>query len=144
MDLPLTAKRRMKGKAFFDTNVLIYAAIRNDPRSLCAEELLAIGGVISVQVLNEFVSVARRKHQMSWHDLKVALEWIRLLCPDTFPITIETHEKAVGIAEECGYKIYDSLIIASALEANCPILYSEDMRDGQVIDGRMRIRNPFR
>jgi predicted nucleic acid-binding protein len=134
----------MNDRAFFDTNVLIYGAIKNDPRSERAEELLAVGGVISVQVLNEFVYAARRKFKTPWDDVRVALQWIRLLCPDTFPVTIETHDKAVRIAERYGYRIYDSLIVASALEAKCEVLYSEDLQDGQVVDGRLTIRNPFR
>lgn len=133
----------MNGKAFFDTNVLIYAAVKDDPRSERAEQLLVVEGVISVQVLNEFVSVARRKYQMPWRDVRTALQWIRLLCPKVLAVTSETHERAVGIAEKYGYGIYDSLIVASALEAACLILYSEDMRDGQLIEGRMRIRDPF-
>jgi predicted nucleic acid-binding protein len=134
----------MSDRAFFDTNVLIYAAIRNDPRSERAEALLAVEGVISVQVLNEFVSVARRKYLMPWDALKVALQWIRILCPEVAPVKIGTHEAAVKIAERYGYKIYDSLIVASALEAKCELLYSEGLQDGQVIDGRVKIRNPFR
>jgi predicted nucleic acid-binding protein len=133
----------MNGRAFFDTNVLVYGAIKNDPHSERAEELLAVGGVISVQVLNEFVSVARRKFKTPWDDVRTTLRWIRLLCPEVVTVTIETHEKAVGIAERYGYRIYDSLIVASALEAKCSVLYSEDLQNGQVIDGRMRIRNPF-
>ena len=133
----------MSGKAFFDTNVLIYAALKNDPRSGRSEDLLAVGGVISVQVLNEFVSVARRKFKTPWDDLRAALQWIRLLCPDTFPVTIETHEEAVKIAERYGYRIYDALIVASALDAKCGVLYSEDLQDGQDIDRRLTIRNPF-
>lgn len=133
----------MKGKAFFDTNVLIYAAIKDDPRSERAEQLLVVEGVISVQVLNEFVSVARGKFQMPWKAVKAALLWIRFLCPNVVPIEIETHEAAVRIAERYGYRIYDALIVASALEAKCEVLYSEDMQDGQVLERRMRIRNPF-
>jgi predicted nucleic acid-binding protein len=133
----------MNGKAFFDTNVLVYAIIEENPRKVRARELLATGGVISIQVLNEFVSVARRKAQVSWKDVRSALQWIRLLCPDAFPVTIETHEEAVKIAERYGYRIYDALIVASALETKCAVLYSEDLQDGQVIAGRVRIRNPF-
>jgi predicted nucleic acid-binding protein len=105
--------------------------------------LLADGGVISVQVLNEFVSVARRKFNTSWSDLRLALQWIRLLCRDTLPITRETQEAAVEIAERYGYRIYDAMIVASALEANCGVLYSEDLQDGQVIERKLTIRNPF-
>lgn len=133
----------MSGKAFLDTNVLIYAAIKNDARSARAEELLAIERVISVQVLNEFVAVARRTYQMPWDVLGVALQWIRILCPDPVPLTVDTHDEAVQIAEQYGYKIYDSLILAAALEAGCSTLYSEDMQHGQVIRGKLTIRNPF-
>jgi predicted nucleic acid-binding protein len=134
----------MNGKTFFDTNVLVYAIAENDPRKLRARELLAIGGTISVQVLDEFVAVVRRKVKIPWDDVRAILQWIRLLCPEVAMLTIETHEKAVKIAEQHGYRIYDSLIIASALEAKCGMLYSEDLRDGQVVDGRVTIQNPFR
>jgi predicted nucleic acid-binding protein len=58
------------------------------------------------------------------------------------PLTVETHERAVHIAERYGYSIFDSLIIAAALHAGASTLYTEDMRDGQAIDG-LTIRNPF-
>ena len=133
----------MPDKAFFDTNVVIYAVAQNDPRRTRAEQLLANGGIVSVQVLNEFVSVARRKLRMSWKDLAKALDAIRVLCPGIVPITIETHERALRIARRYRYEIYDALIAASALEAHCVILYSEDLRDGQTIDNQLTIRNPF-
>ena len=134
----------MSAKSFFDTNVVVYAIVENDARKVRARELLAGGGTISVQVLNEFVSVVRRKVKMPWHEVKAALHWILLLCPQVAPVTVETHERALGIAERYGYRIYDALMVASALDAKCGVLYSEDMRDGQLIDGQVRIRNPFR
>lgn len=134
----------MSDKAFFDTNVLVYAIVENDPRKIRARELLAVGGTISVQVLNEFVSVVRRKGKMPWDDVRATLQWILLLCPEVVTVTIKTHEMAVGIAERYGYRIYDSLIVASAIEAKCELLYSEDLQDGQVIAQRLTIRNPFR
>ncbi|HWO38279.1 MAG TPA: PIN domain-containing protein [Candidatus Acidoferrum sp.] len=133
----------MPVKAFFDTNVLIYAVAEGDPRGARAEELLASGGVLSVQVLNEFVSVARRKILMSWSDVTQALDAFRILCPSPLPITVETHEAALRIAARHGYNIFDALVIATALEAGCAALYSEDLHDGQTIDGQLTIRNPF-
>ncbi len=133
----------MPAKAFFDTNVLIYAVAEDDPRSAQAEELLASGGVLSVQILNEFVSVARRKILMSWSDVTEALDAFRILCPSPLPITVEIHESALRIAARHDYNIYDALVIAAALEAGCATLYSEDLHDGQTIDGRLTIRNPF-
>jgi predicted nucleic acid-binding protein len=133
----------MPAKAFFDTNVLIYTVAENDPRSAQAEELLASGGVLSVQILNEFVSVARRKISMSWSDVTEALDAFRVLCPSPLPVTIEMHEAALKIAEKHGYNIYDALVVAAALDAGCTTLYSEDLHDGQTIDGQLTIRNPF-
>ena len=134
----------MPVKVFLDTNVLIYAVAQDDSRSTRAEQLLATGGVISVQVLNEFVSVVRRKIGMPWEEVIEALDAIRILCPSPIPITLGTHEAALKIAQEYGFGIYDSLIAAAALEADCPTLYSEDLQDGQVIDKQLTIRNPFR
>jgi predicted nucleic acid-binding protein len=133
----------MSDKAFFDTNVFVYAIIQDDPRSDHAEELIAQGGTVSVQVLSEFAAVVRRKTKMPWVEIRRALDGIRVLCPVPLPITLDTHQQALAIAERYGYRIYDALIVASALEARCTILYSEDMRDGQVIGRKLTIRNPF-
>ncbi len=135
---------QMPASVFFDTNILIYALAQNDLRGSRAEALLATGGTVGVQVLNEFVSVARRKLRMSWKDVNEALDAIRVLCPSAIPITISTHEKALRVAEDHGYEIYDALVVAAALEAGCEVLYSEDLQHGQVIDGKLTIRNPFR
>jgi predicted nucleic acid-binding protein len=133
----------MPARVFFDTNVLIYAVAQADPRTTQAEQILALGGALSVQVLNEFVSVARRKILMSWSDVTEALDAFRVLCPSPLPITIEIHESALKIAQKHGYNIYDALIVAAALEAGCATLYSEDLQDGQTIEGQLTIRNPF-
>src|SRR2546421_248653 len=99
----------MPGKAFFDTNVLIYAVAHNEPRSTQAEQLLASGGVLSVQILNEFASVARRKILMSWSEVTEALDAFRVLCPSPLPITIEMHEAALKIAEKHGFNSSPSI-----------------------------------
>jgi predicted nucleic acid-binding protein len=134
----------MRDKPFFDTNIFVYAIIQDDPRSAHAQELISQGGTISVQVLSEFAAVARRRSKMPWPEIRQALDGIQVLCPEPLPLTIDTHGAALAFAERYGYKIYDALILASALEARCTILYSEDMHDGQVIEGRLTIRNPFR
>jgi predicted nucleic acid-binding protein len=134
----------MSAKAFFDSNVLIYAMVSGDSRRERAQQLVAQSGVISVQVLNEFVAVARRKMRMPWGNVIEALDAVRILFPSPASITLDTHEAALKIAQQYGFGIYDAQIAASALEANCSTLYSEDLQDGQVIDGRLTIRNPFR
>lgn len=133
----------MTERVFFDTNVLVYAVGQHDARTPAAEALLVRGGLISVQVLNELAAVAHRKLRMSWPEVTDALGAIRVLCPSPLPITETTHDAALRLATQHGFHIYDALIVASALEADCDTLYTEDLQSGQVIDGRLTLRNPF-
>ena len=133
----------MSDKVFFDTNVLVYSIGQHDARTPTADALLEQGGLISVQVLNELAAVAHRKLRMSWTEVTDALDAIRVLCPSPMPITAEMHDAALRLARQYGFHIYDALIVAAALEANCTTLYSEDLQSGQVIDGRLTIHNPF-
>jgi len=133
----------MSGKAFFDTTVLVYVVGQRDDRTPKAEALVANGGVVSVQVLNELASVSRRKLGMSWQDIGEALAAVRVLRPLPTPLTTDTHDLALRVAEKYGFQFYDALIAAAALEAECTALYSEDFQDGQVIERRLTVRNPF-
>lgn len=128
---------------FFDTNVLLYLLSGDCTRADRAEAALATGGVLSVQVLNEFASVAMRKIRMPLDEIREVLATVRALCK-IVPITEATHDKGLEIADRYGLSIYDAMIVASALIADCEILLSEDMQDGQVFDGALKIRNPFR
>ena len=128
-------------KKFFDTNVLLYLLSADSAKAQRAEELVAEKGWVSVQVLNEFTSVASRKLRMPFSEIRECLEPIRLICT-VEPVTVETHTRGLDIAERCSLSIYDSMIVAAALLAGCDTLYSEDLQDGQRIDGLL-IRNPF-
>jgi predicted nucleic acid-binding protein len=86
--------------------------------------------------------VARRKLDKSWEEIRRALNILRVFCPEPAPLTVETHERAVDIAERYGHSIFDSLIVAAALQAGARTPFSEDMQDSQAIDG-LAIRNPF-
>ncbi len=132
----------MNDKPFLDTNVILYAFRRDDPRSQTAEALLAAGGIISVQILNEFVAMARGKLGRTWEEVRGALKVIRVFCPDPMPLTVAIHDHAVQLADRYGYSIFDSLVIAAAIQAGANTFYSEDMQDGQTIEG-LTIRNPF-
>lgn len=134
----------MSCPVFFDSNVLVCTLVQDDPRQAVAKRLVDAGGVISVQSLIEFATVARRKLRLSWPETIEALNALRALCPPPLPITLPIHETALRIAGRLGCRLYDSLIIASALEAGCATLYSEDMQDGQVVEGALTIRDPFR
>jgi predicted nucleic acid-binding protein len=126
-----------------DTSVLVYA-FTTDRRAALAQALLERGCLVSVQGLNEFANVARRRLGMSWRELRAALAAIRSLCRAVLPLDLGTHDEALRIAERHGHSIFDALMIAAALRAGCGTLWSEDMQDGMVIDGRLRIVDPFR
>src|SRR5579863_6748365 len=128
---------------FFDTNVLVYVAAGSSAKAKRAERIIAAGGVISVQVLNELANVARRKMRLPWTETRAFLSLIRGLLP-VHPITVEIHETGLAVAERYGLSIYDAMIVASALHADCDRLWSEDMQHGMKIEGRLRIANPFR
>jgi predicted nucleic acid-binding protein len=129
--------------SFFDSNVLAYLASGDSAKADRAEAVLRDGGAISVQVLNEIANVARRKMGMSWQETRSLLSSLRGLLT-VHPVTIETHELGLALAERYQLAIYDALIAASALLAGCDRLWSEDMQDGMAIDRRLRIVNPFR
>lgn len=128
--------------SFFDANVLVYLASGDAAKADRAEAIIAGGGSISVQVLNEFANVARRKMQMSWDETHALLNTLRGLLT-VHPVTVETHETGLRIAERYGLSIYDSMIAASALDAGCDTLWSEDMQHGMKLDEGLRIANPF-
>jgi predicted nucleic acid-binding protein len=128
-------------KAFFDTNILVYA-VTSDPKRKQAIDCLARRGIVSVQVFNEFVHVARRKLRHDWRQIETALGLFRDSLDDVVPITISTHTAAVLLAREHGLSFYDALIVASAVESGCDTLYSEDMQHGRVF-GALVIVDPF-
>jgi predicted nucleic acid-binding protein len=128
--------------AFFDTNVLLYLLSEEVAKADRVEELLKAGGIISVQVLNEFAAVAVRKLAMRVAEIKEILAIIRAVC-SVHPLDVETHELGLKLAERYRYSIYDSMIIASALRAGCLTVFSEDFQHGQKID-RLMIVDPFR
>jgi predicted nucleic acid-binding protein len=127
--------------AFLDTNVLLYLLSSDAAKADRAEALAAAGGVISVQVLNEFVSVASRKLRMRMSEIREVLSAIRAVCI-VEPLSIQTHDLGFDLAQRFGLTIYDALIIAAALLAKCRIVYSEDLQDGQIIES-LTVRNPF-
>jgi predicted nucleic acid-binding protein len=129
--------------SFFDTNVLIYVTSGDPAKADRAEKLILEGGVISVQVLNEIANVLRRKMGMTWPETNAFLATIRGLLP-VQPLAVETHETGLALAERYGLPIYDAMIAAAALQADCDTLWSEDMQDGMLLDGRLRVVNPFR
>ena len=139
----------MSAKFFIDTNIIVYSFDLSVPhKQLIAQELVAIAltsseGVISSQVFQEFVNFALKTktnpmtlEQVQRYSNKV----LRALCRVQSSFTL--YQSAFSIKEKTKFSWYDSLIIAGALEAECEILYSEDLQHSQKIQGLV-IRNPF-
>jgi predicted nucleic acid-binding protein len=127
---------------FFDSNILVYAMVSNDPRRPAAEALLAGPGHMSAQVLNEFVNVMARKLKRTWSDIEAAVLLLRAREEGVRPVSDATTSAAIGIARDAKIHFYDALIVASALECGCDTLMSEDMQHGRKF-GRLQIQNPF-
>ncbi len=132
----------MSSDRFLDTNILVYAHREGDDRTAIARQILFEGGVVSVQVLNEFASVARAKLGFTWPQVQEAIEKIVILCPAPRSLSIGTHMRALGLSKSYGFSIWDGLIVAAAVEAKCSTLLTEDLQHGQFVDG-VRIENPF-
>jgi predicted nucleic acid-binding protein len=133
----------MPDRRFFDTNILIYAFAADDPRSARAEALIAGGGVIGVQVLNEFANVTRRKLRWRWPQIEAAFAVIEELVGAAHSLTTAIHARAVLLARDHDLPFYDALIVSAALDAGCEVLCSEDLQHGQRF-GTLRVENPFR
>lgn len=129
--------------SFFDSDVLLYMASADTVKADRAEEIVVAGGAISVQVLNELANVTRRKMQFSWQETREFLGTLRDLLT-VHPLTSEIHDTGLELAERYGFAIYDAMIAASAIHAECRILWSEDMQHGMMLDKGLRILNPFR
>lgn len=129
--------------SFFDTNVLVYLASSDVAKADRAEQVIAGGGAISVQVLNELTNVAQRKMRLSWAETRSLLATVRALV-SVQTVSIETHEVGVSLAERYGFSVYDAMIVAAAVLSDCDTLWSEDMQHGMMIDGGLRVVNPFR
>jgi predicted nucleic acid-binding protein len=134
----------MPDKVFIDTNVLIYGYSDDEPdkRQRAIDCVRSGEAWISTQVLNETINVLKRKFSLSYSQIREAVQELS----EGFPIvlvSVNTIEMALNLAERYQYSYFDSLILASALEAGCQILYSEDLHDGQRIENQLMIINPF-
>lgn len=137
----MPAEQKFDALPFLDTNVLLYLISADATKAEQAERLIAKGGVVSAQVLNEFASVASRKARLSWPDIREVLGIVRKLCR-VVAVDVDTHDDAIRIAERYRVSFYDALILAAAISARCPTIYTEDLHNGLVIDGST-VRSPF-
>jgi len=132
----------MSAIEFADTNVIVYAVGKESTKQAIARRIVADGDTVSAQVVNETVNVLLRKQGTA---LAIAHEIAESLLDlaDVMPVNEQTIRKAIQISKRYGFSHWDSLIVAVALQADCTVLYSEDMQHGQIIDDRLTITNPF-
>ncbi len=128
-------------KRFLDSNIFLYAYSANAKTPIAQAEI-AKGGYASVQVFSETANIMRNKMRRSWEEVEEKLAFMEELVEEILPLTRALQKKAFLLAKSHQLNIYDSLIIAAALQANCDELLSEDMQHGRRFDGLV-IRNPF-
>lgn len=128
---------------FLDTNILVYA-LADDARSAVAQDLMQQPFIISVQALNEFANVGRRKLALPWPRVAGHIEDITLAAHRVLAIEPAFTRTALRLAERYNLAFYDALMVAAALSAGCRTYYSEDLHHGLVIDGGLTVINPFR
>jgi len=128
-------------KSFIDSNVVLYLFSSDTVKADRAESLLQSRGLISVQVLNEVASVCLRKLKMTWEDVDAVLETLKSTC-EVLPVTLASHEKAVGLAERFQISFYDANIAATAILCGADTLFSEDLQNGMSMESVTAV-NPF-
>lgn len=126
-----------------DSNVVLYLIGADPAKAATAEAMLKRKPIVSVQLLNEVASVARRKARLTWPELHALLALVERHATVT-DLSATTHRTGLRLAERYRLAIYDAMIVAAALEAGCDTLWSEDMQDGLRVDDGLTIRNPFR
>jgi len=130
-------------KISLDTNVLIYNhAINGDAKQLIADSLFDNVPVISTQVISEYLNVIKRISKMNKGDILImCAEWLEDC--QIQPVSLSTIKLAHQLIQKYDFQLFDSIIVASALEAECDILYSEDLHHGLIVEEKLKILNPF-
>ncbi|MFS8047836.1 PIN domain-containing protein [Rhizobium sp. BR 314] len=127
---------------FLDTNVLLYAFMEGE-RAEKAQTLLAQPFAISAQALNEFANVARKKLNMSWPDIREAIDALVALSGTIIPVSEKITFAGLELTQRYQLSFYDATMLAAAIEAGCERFYSEDLHGGLIVEKRLTVINPF-
>ena len=130
-------------KVSLDTNILIYNhGIDGDAKQIIADSLFENTPVISTQVISEYLNVMKRISKISKDDLlEICAGWLEDC--QIQPVSLSTIKLAHHLVQKYDFQLFDSIIVASALEAECVILYSEDLHHGLIVEEKLTILNPF-
>ena len=140
----MTGMKQMPDRAFIDTNVIVYMSSNdNQAKKKLARSLInKYDCVISTQVINELSNVLIKKYSQSTSNVEATIFNLEAVCTVAL-LTLETTNKALDIHDRYGYSFYDALILSAALDNNCKYVFSEDLQDGQILEGKLTIINPF-
>ena len=135
----------MNGNIFLDTNVIVYLYSTSEPhkRNVSISLFKDYNCATSTQALKEFCNVFIRKYRMPHDSIKAAITSISRSC-SVLHVAENTVLNALDLNKRYDYSYYDCLMLASALESSCSVLFSEDMHDGHVIENKLRIVNPYK
>jgi predicted nucleic acid-binding protein len=130
-------------KIALDSNIIIYNhSLTCEDRMLIAIDFFNKNPIVSSQVISEYLNVMRKKFKVEKNELiKLCSLWLEKCTVQ--PVILSTVRLAQDLISKYDFQLFDGIVVAAALEANCDILYSEDMQDGQVIENTLKIINPF-
>ena len=135
----------MSDRIFLDTNIIIYLYSNDEDnkRDIAYELVNNSICVTSIQAMNEASNVWFRKYNLTKTEIIKYLDEIENVCDDVLLIRRKTVNHVLNVKDRYGYSFYDCLMLASALDANCKMILTEDMNDGQLINDMLKIINPF-
>jgi len=141
----------MKSKIFIDSNIWIYAFLESEKERTKQQHILSLlenlssvdTVFVSVQVINEFHWILSRKYRIDDAIIKTKVTKGIAAIASIAPLDFKVYQDAYRIRGKYNVSFWDSLIVASALDKGCDILYSEDMQHELMIDSKLKIVNPF-
>jgi len=130
-------------KIALDSNILIYNhSMDHENKRLIARDFFKENPVVSSQVISEYLNVMKRIFKMQKLELmQLCSIWLEKCYVQ--PVILSTIKLAQDLVSKYDFQVFDGIIVAAALEADCDILYSEDMQNGQIIEDILKIVNPF-
>jgi len=130
-------------KIALDSNILIYNHSLNwEEKMIISLNFFNENPVVSTQVISEYLNVMRKKFKIEKNELMLLCSsWLEKCTVQ--PVVLSTVKLAQNLIKKYDFQIFDGIIVASALEANCDILYSEDMHNGLIVENVLKIVNPF-
>jgi predicted nucleic acid-binding protein len=130
-------------KFALDSNILIYNhSLDHENKRLIARDFFKKNPIVSSQVISEYLNVMKRNFKMEKLELmQLCSLWLEKCFVQ--PVIFSTIKLAQDLVGKYDFQVFDGIIVAAALEADCDILYSEDMQNGQIIENMLKIVNPF-